>query len=174
MAKNKSKIPRIKGEPVDFTIKKEGWNTYEIQDDYPVLLKGRAVVVKILKTDEYNSLTGEPVYNIAYQNIFVTFAPQEIKGDPSPPFSDQERIASIVKEVDFKTIEEVWNEYLLKDNTICRIKLVVTGVQRTKLYAPDGDPIYNINSQIVSRFIVPKHLRKLPKAEAEKGHITFQ
>ncbi|RLI22087.1 hypothetical protein DRO54_02045 [Candidatus Bathyarchaeota archaeon] len=164
----------IEGEPVDFEVEKEVWNVYKIKDEKPVILKGKVVVVKLLKTNQYNPITGEPIYHVGYQNIFVTFAPPELKGKPSPPFSDQERLASIIKEVDFETISEDWNIYKLKDGTTCRVKLVVTGVQRTKLYAADGDPIYNINSQIVGRFIVPPELKKTVKSEIEKGHLTFQ
>lgn len=169
------KIPRVEGEPIDFEVKREVWNVYKILDEgKEVTLKGKVVAVKFLKTNQYYPVTGEPIYNIAYQNVFVTFAPPELKGDPSPPFSDQERIASIIREVEFKTEYEDWNIYELKDGTICRAKLVVTGVQRTKLYALDGDPIYNINSQVVSRFIVPPELRKTSKGVAEEGHPTFQ
>lgn len=168
------KISRVEGEPIDFEVENEVWNIYDIQDEYPVKLKGKAIVVKFLKTNQYNPITGEPIYHVAYQNVFVTFAPPELKGDPSPPFSDQERVASIVKEVEFKTLYEDWNVYRLKDGTKCKLKLVVTGVQRTKLYALDGDPVYNINSQIISRFIIPPEHRKSSKGTAEEGHPTFR
>ena len=45
--------------------------------------------------------------------------------------------------VGFRTSGEHWNEYLLDDGTVFRIKLVLTEVARLKdQYDANGDPIY--------------------------------
>ena len=150
----------IRGKPIEFKVVREEWNEYIIKDEKPVKLRGKLVTTKVIKTDQY-TLIGEPIYAHGYQTIFVTFAPPELKGEPTlPPPSDLERLKLVQKELDFEAIKEVWNEYELEDGTKLRVRLVVTGVQRTSAYGTDGDPLYNINSSAIGHFIIPPTLRR--------------
>ncbi len=54
------------------------------------------------------------------------------------------------KPVDFLTRKEDFNEYQLDDGRILRIKMVVTRIIRLEgETAPDGNPVYLIQSQNV-------------------------
>ena len=54
------------------------------------------------------------------------------------------------KPVDFLTRKEDFNEYQLDDGKILRIKMVVTRIIRLEgETAPDGNPVYLIQSQNV-------------------------
>jgi hypothetical protein len=152
-------LPR--GEPVDFDVVAEHWSVYRVKDKSPVILKARIVLTKAIRTTETNEL-GEPVYATGTGNIIlVTFAPPEIRGPPTIPLPSNEQIAkSLLGDLGFDTIEEPWNEYKLKDDTIVRMKVVLTGVTKTPFFSADGDPLYYVNHQRVGRIIVSPELRK--------------
>lgn len=62
----------------------------------------------------------------------VTYQGREVEGRP----------------VDFLTRKEEFNEYQLEDGKILRIKMVVTRIIRLEgEKAPDGNPVYLIQSQ---------------------------
>ena len=55
-----------------------------------------------------------------------------------------------VTEVGFRATGEYWNEYLLDDGTVARVKLVVTNVYRLDGEVdPKGQPVYAIESSNV-------------------------
>lgn len=55
-----------------------------------------------------------------------------------------------VTEVGFRSDGEYWNEYLLDDGTVARLKLVVTSVYRVDGQVdPKGQPAYIIESSNV-------------------------
>lgn len=55
-----------------------------------------------------------------------------------------------VTEVGFRAAGEYWNEYLLDDNTVVRVKLVVTNVYRIDGESDSkGQPVYLIESKNV-------------------------
>jgi len=73
------------------------------------------------------------------------------------------------EDVDFEERKEFWNEYKLKDGTTIKVRLILIGVKRLKKYAPDGNPIYIINSNNVLRvFDVPKELKQKPRESSFK------
>lgn len=68
------------------------------------------------------------------------------------------------KKVDFKVVEEHWNEYELEDGTKLKVKIILVDVLRMPIYNPLGEPIYQIMSQnIVKTSYVPDELKKKPK-----------
>ncbi|MEM3056659.1 MAG: hypothetical protein QW639_05460 [Candidatus Bathyarchaeia archaeon] len=145
-----------------FTIIHENWNEYTIKDEKPVPMRGRIIVTKVFKTDKYDA-RGNPLYIYGSQNIFVTFAPPELKGTPSERIpTDEERLELIIRDLEFETNREVWNEYELEDGSILRVKLVVSAVQKTSVFTQDGDPLYNVQSSAVMGVIVPPELRRKP------------
>lgn len=150
-----------KGESIDFDVTAERWSVYKVKDKVPVILKARIILTKVIRTSEFDEL-GQPLYAAGTGNvILVSFAPPEIRGAPTIPSPSNEQISqSLAGDLEFETIEEPWNEYRLKDGTNMRIKIVVTGVIRTSLYAADGDPLYFVNHQRIGRIIVPPELRK--------------
>lgn len=61
----------------------------------------------------------------------------------------------------FQAGAENWNEYLLNDGTVLRVKLVATEVLRLDgVYSDDGEPVYLVKSQNVTATSVPNSLRK--------------
>ncbi len=71
---------------------------------------------------------------------------------------DQEVDATVVP---FRGDIEHWNEYLLDDQTVVRIKLVVREIVRLDgHYDEEGNPAYVINSMNVTHVSSPEDLKK--------------
>lgn len=72
------------------------------------------------------------------------------------------------REVDAVTVDaaqtnERWNEYLLDDGTLLKVKLVLTNVTRLdNCYTQQGEPVYAIQSTTVVSTNAPQELRKRP------------
>ena len=70
------------------------------------------------------------------------------------------------QQVDAETVEatqagERWNEYLLDDGTILKVKVVVTNVYRVEgQYDAEGNPLYIIQSTNVLSTNAPQELRR--------------
>jgi hypothetical protein len=63
--------------------------------------------------------------------------------------------------VGFRAAGEHWNEYLLDDGTVFKIKLVVTEIARIKdRYDAKGDPIYAATHTQVTAVDAPESLRR--------------
>lgn len=61
----------------------------------------------------------------------------------------------------FQTAGEHWNEYLLDDGSVLRVKIVVTEVMRVEdKYDGQGNPIYITNSTNIVTASSPDNLRK--------------
>ena len=57
--------------------------------------------------------------------------------------------------------QENWNQYLLSDGSVVRMKTVVTDVLRIENdYDPEGNPIYFIKSANILSVNAPDELRK--------------
>jgi hypothetical protein len=68
-----------------------------------------------------------------------------------------------VTELSFRSSGENWNEYLVDDGTVVRVKLVVTEIARIDgEYDPDGNPAYLIKSANVTAISAPDELRRQP------------
>lgn len=66
-------------------------------------------------------------------------------------------------EVGFRAAGEHWNEYLLDDGTVLRLKLVVTNVVKIDgLYDNDGNPAYLAQSTNVVGVSSPEEIRRKP------------
>jgi len=56
---------------------------------------------------------------------------------------------------------ERWTTYILGDGTQMKVKAVVADIVRIENeYAPNGDPLYTVNAQIVVNTNSPENLRK--------------
>ena len=65
--------------------------------------------------------------------------------------------------IGFRAAGEHWNEYLLDDGTVFRIKLVVTEIARVKdRYDEKGDPVYAASHTQVTAVDAPERLRRPP------------
>jgi hypothetical protein len=63
--------------------------------------------------------------------------------------------------VGFRTTGEHWNEYLLEDGTLFKIKLVLTEIVRLKgQYDQSGNPVYAATHTQVTAVDAPESLRR--------------
>jgi len=67
----------INGEEVEFSVEKEDWNTYKLQDG--TTIKFKSVVTKIIKLDLPNPQTNDPIYSVNSQNVVVAIVPEDKK-----------------------------------------------------------------------------------------------
>jgi hypothetical protein len=66
--------------------------------------------------------------------------------------------------IGFRASGEHWNEYLLDDGTVFRIKLVVTEIARVKgVYDAKGDPVYAATHTQVTAVDSPEGLKREPE-----------
>jgi hypothetical protein len=64
-------------------------------------------------------------------------------------------------QVEFRPLQEFWNEYHLDDGSTLRLKLVVTAVYRIPdQFDAEGNPTYLVNSTNVMAVDAPEDLRK--------------
>jgi hypothetical protein len=143
-----------KGEPVDFEVVTERWAVYQVHDKVPVILKARLILNKVIRTEEKDQM-GYPVYSPGTANpIFVTFAPKELRGEPTNPPPTPAQIHEAQKiDLKFTAKEEPWNEYQLRDGMTIRTRIVVTGVLKTPFFVSDGDPLYIVSHDTGGRMI---------------------
>jgi hypothetical protein len=68
----------------------------------------------------------------------------------------------MAEEIEFESDgAEKWNLYVLQDGTTLKVKAVLSEVLRVDgMYAPNGDPMYTANAQIVVATSAPEHLKK--------------
>jgi hypothetical protein len=63
--------------------------------------------------------------------------------------------------VTFRSSGEHWNEYLVDDGSVVRIKLVVTDVVRLDdHFDPQGNPVYLVQSTNIMSVDAPENLRR--------------
>jgi hypothetical protein len=63
--------------------------------------------------------------------------------------------------VSFQTGAEHWNEYLVDDGTVIRVKLIATEIVKVDGYwDPQGNPLYAVGSTNLSVVSSPDHLKK--------------
>ena len=64
-------------------------------------------------------------------------------------------------EIGHRSSGEHWNEHLLDDGTVVRVKLIVTNIYRVDdEYNDKGEPVYMIESNNVVSISVPQELKK--------------
>jgi len=71
----------IEAMDVDFETKKEDWNEYKLEDG--TVLKFKTVVSSIIRTEDHDPMTGDPVYHVRSTNILRVKVPEELKRLPA-------------------------------------------------------------------------------------------
>lgn len=146
-----------KANAIEFQVRDEPWIKYKLEDG--TILSGRVIIPKVFKADEYDQ-NGQPIYAWSSQNLFTTICPRPLRGKPTnPPPTTIDPTKTRTHGVDFERVgPERWNVYEFSDGTILRAKLEITSILRTELYGPDGDPLYIVNHQPITRLKVPEKL----------------
>jgi hypothetical protein len=95
-------------------------------------------------------------------NVIVPYYPR-VAGTRKFRQSGGEEVEAEV--VGFRATGEHWNEYLLDDGTVFKIKLVVTEIARVKdRYDAKGDPIYAATHTQVTAVDAPENMRRPPES----------
>ena len=66
---------------VDFETMQEDWNEYTLEDG--TVLKFKTVVSSIIRTENYDPMSGDPVYHVRSTNILRVKVPDELKRLPA-------------------------------------------------------------------------------------------
>jgi len=144
-------------EDVPFEVIKEKWCTYDLGNG--CTLKTKIVLGKIMKPPDI-PLERTKEWNFQTKPHFIVYTPIELKGTPETrPLTSQIMEESIIEDVDPTPIETNINEYRLENDTIIRLRLMLTRVALTDKYTADGSPVYVINHQIVPQILLPKPVR---------------
>ncbi len=139
-------------EYLEFKVKKEVWNIYEVIDGSKI--KAKFVLIKIVKDE----LTEKLGLSVNAQKIITVIPPPKLRGPPSSKqLNFQELTDSIVDDdMEFKAIKDDWNVYELEDGTKIKAKLFITSISKTDKFDTLGDPIYSVQSQPVTKTLFPK------------------
>ena len=73
---------------VDFETINEEWNEYKLEDG--TVLKFKTVVSSIIRTENFDPMTGDPVYHVRSTNILRVKVPDELKQLPASRKSNDE------------------------------------------------------------------------------------
>ena len=68
---------KIEATNVDFDVEKEDWNKYILKDGS--ILKFKAVISSVIRTENYDPDTGKPIYIIQSTNISQVSVPEELR-----------------------------------------------------------------------------------------------
>ena len=93
MKKLKVRLPdgrEIEAMDVDFETVKEDWNEYKLEDG--TILKFKTIVSSIVRTEEYDPMTGDPVYHVRSTNVLRVKVPEELKRLPGARKSEAEGV----------------------------------------------------------------------------------
>lgn len=93
MKKLKVRLPdgrEIEAIDVDFETVKEDWNEYKLEDG--TILKFKTIVSSIVRTEEYDPMTGDPVYHVRSTNVLRVKVPEELKRLPGARKSEAEGV----------------------------------------------------------------------------------
>lgn len=139
-------------EDLDFEVRQEVWNIYELEDGSTIRL--RAVLIKVLKSRKLPPPPpGAPPgakgigLNLSINNLLSVKSPIRLKGKPTKPIDPRQMPKLPKTEVKFNPFYEDWNIYLLKDGTELRVKINVSKIERVEdKYDKFGNPMYNVQS----------------------------
>ncbi len=91
--KVKVRLPKggeVEAEDVDFDTIKEDWNEYKLEDG--TTLKFKTIISSVIRTAEYDPMTGDPVYHIRSTNVLRVKVPKELKRFPIAKRPDVEGV----------------------------------------------------------------------------------
>jgi hypothetical protein len=82
--KMKVRLPNgreVKAVDIDFETVREDWNEYTLEDG--TILKFKTVVSSIIRTEDYDPMTGNPTYHVRSTNMVRVKVPEELKRLPA-------------------------------------------------------------------------------------------
>lgn len=134
----------MKESEIEFEVLREPWNKYSVDDGSYV--KSRYIILKFKKR-EPTTADEKLGYGFQGQNIAVSYnVPTELKKTPSTKQYSPEELKQEAEDMRYSIVSEEWNEYVLEDGTVVRIKSSVIEILRTNKFDRNGDPIYYVNT----------------------------
>lgn len=87
------------------------------------------------------------------QVIVETFTPQSQRGEPTLVQVTQKQLDEdiIEQDVHVEPLRENFSVYSVSDGGTLSVKTVVGQIQKTKYFNQEGEPVYNINSNIIPK-----------------------
>lgn len=138
-------------EDMDFEVRQEVWNIYELEDGSTIRFKG--VLVRVLrdpKIPEHHSLDipqNMQQFQLRFQNIVIVKSPISLKRESSGPISPQDIEVANKLDVRFNPFCEGWNIYVLKDGVEFRVRHNVSVIEKVEgQFDEMGNPVYRVNS----------------------------
>jgi len=129
---------------IEFEVLREPWNKYSIEDGS--YIKSRFIITKFKKR-EPTTADEKLGYGFEGQNIAVSYnVPTELKGTPSTKQYSHQELSEKAEDMRYSIVSEEWNEYVLEDGTVVRIKSSVIEVLRSDKFDRNGDPVYYVNT----------------------------
>ena len=164
---------------VDFSIVKEKWNKYKLEDGTQLKTKFNLLTVHFEKdTDELmeefdpnNEGLIEIGTNINIQHKIVigVSSPENLQGIPNEKKGQDLREQIDKEDLDILEPREPFFEYRLKNGFILKGKAVLMHVDRTNVYDSRGMPIYLVNHSIEMKMIPPQSWKKTIEKRRKKG-----
>ncbi len=71
----------VESEQVDFEVIREDWNEYRLEDG--TVLKFKTIVTDIIRTEDHDPTTGNPIYHVRSTNILRVKVPEHLKKLPT-------------------------------------------------------------------------------------------
>jgi hypothetical protein len=134
----------LKESEIEFEVLREPWNKYSVDDGS--YIKSRFIITKFKKR-EPTTADEKLGYGFEGQNIAVSYnVPTELKGTPSTHQYSPQELREKAEDMRYSIVSEEWNEYVLEDGTVVRIKSSVIEVLRTNKFDRNGDPVYYVNT----------------------------
>jgi hypothetical protein len=130
---------------INFKVKREDWNSFQLEDGS--ILKAKFVLINVLGKSSGKGFEG----SLQSQNVLGVFAPADLRGKPSEPYTKEELVKSVVDDdVDVKSvISQPWNEYELDTGLLLKIKSMPLHIARTNKYDREGMPVYLVDTTAV-------------------------
>lgn len=130
---------------IGFKVKDEDWSVFQLADG--ATLKVKFVLINVLAKRSGKGFDG----SLQSQNVLGVYAPEDLRGKPSEPYTKEELAKSIVKDdVDVKkVIHQPWNEYELDDGLLLKVMVVPVHIARTGKYDKEGMPIYLVETTAI-------------------------
>jgi hypothetical protein len=135
----------------------EHWAVYALRDGSYLRMR-----VNVIKRVRQTDVAGNTGFNLNANVTLGIVAPKSLRGTPSPGPPTQQELATAIVDDDlgFTAVEDEWSRHQMKDGIVISVRLILVKISRTSFYDPNGEPVYNINHQLLTKINVPEELRK--------------
>lgn len=160
---------------LDFTIEREEWNKYRLND-------GELLRVKLVMTGFYMEETLEKLVKrvkpkqdlvlnlgIGSRPLYSLEAPSAVRGKAaSKGYTKEELLNSVIEEeVDFETTRASWNSYLLENGIHIKARINPIAIRKTDKFDIIGNPVYLFESGVDIKISLPEKIESRIRQKLE-------